>query len=579
MKKNKNKLFMGLSVLIIGFLISTSSLNIVSTKALLEGENNQYITESFDRFDWKWTFTEIVSTESTWLSYFPSIAVDTEGNVHVAWFEDTDYGGSGNDYDILYKRKEASTSTWTMTEVVSTESTSDSERPSIATDVEGNVHIVWHEDTNYGGSGDDLDIFYKRWNTSTSTWSMTEVISTESSTVSWRSSVTADAKGNVHIAWEDLTDYAGAGATDMDIFYKRWEASSSTWTMTEVVSTESIWFSDDVSIVTDAEGNVHITWRDETGSVGDRDILYKRWEVSTSSWTMTEIVSIESTSDTGSPSIAADVEGNVHITWQDNTDYAGCGDDYDILYKRWEASISTWIMTEVVTTESISDSEYPSIATDVEGNGHIVWDEETNYAGSGDDYDILYKRWEAYTSTWTITEVVSTESIRTSRRPSFTIDIEGNGHIVWEDNSDIADTDALTDVYYKQLVGSTVAPELAFIVPNPTDLSSIYLDWNNICRATSYYVYRSTSYIWSVEDLIPIAAITSSEFFDTLPLEGFYYYVIVAGNYAGNSTHSNCQYVEYKLPHVREFTIISSLVLGAFVVSLVVLKTRKNKLK
>ncbi|MHA1516257.1 MAG: hypothetical protein ACTSPF_12040, partial [Candidatus Heimdallarchaeaceae archaeon] len=147
MKKNKNKLFMGLSVLIIGFLISTSSLNIVSTKALLEGENNQYITESFDRFDWKWTFTEIVSTESTWLSSFPSIAVDTEGNVHVAWFEDTDYGGSGNDYDILYKRKEASTSTWTMTEVVSTESTSDSERPSIATDVEGNVHIVWHEDT------------------------------------------------------------------------------------------------------------------------------------------------------------------------------------------------------------------------------------------------------------------------------------------------------------------------------------------------------------------------------------------------------------------------------------------------
>ncbi|MHA1218371.1 MAG: hypothetical protein ACTSO5_06780, partial [Candidatus Heimdallarchaeaceae archaeon] len=66
---------------------------------------------------------------------------------------------------------------------------------------------------------------------------------------------------------------------------------------------------------------------------------------------------------------------------------------------------------------------------------------------------------------------------------------------------------------------------------------------------------------------------------DTLPSEGYYFYVIVASDGVRNSSHSNCQYVEYKIPHVREFTIISSLVLGAFVVSLVVLKTRKNRLK
>ena len=84
MKKKKTKLSMSLSVLIIGFLLSTSSLNIVSTKALLEGEYNQFNTDSFDRSDWKWTTTEVVSTESTADSWWTSLAVDTLGNVHIA---------------------------------------------------------------------------------------------------------------------------------------------------------------------------------------------------------------------------------------------------------------------------------------------------------------------------------------------------------------------------------------------------------------------------------------------------------------------------------------------------------------
>jgi len=52
-----------------------------------------------------WTITEVVSTESTYgPSAGPTIAVDSSGNVHIAWMDSMNYGGSGIDLDIFYKK-------------------------------------------------------------------------------------------------------------------------------------------------------------------------------------------------------------------------------------------------------------------------------------------------------------------------------------------------------------------------------------------------------------------------------------------------------------------------------------------
>ncbi|GAH33309.1 unnamed protein product, partial [marine sediment metagenome] len=67
------------------------------------------------------------------------------------------------------------------------------------------------------------------------TWSTTEVVSTESIGVSYDPSLAIDTVGNIHIAWQDYSDYLGSGIS-WDIFYKRWDDSSSLWTTTEYVS-------------------------------------------------------------------------------------------------------------------------------------------------------------------------------------------------------------------------------------------------------------------------------------------------------------------------------------------------------
>ncbi|OLS29523.1 MAG: hypothetical protein HeimAB125_22230 [Candidatus Heimdallarchaeota archaeon AB_125] len=574
----KRKKTISLFVLIIGFLVSTSSINTFNTKALVDGTHDQYNLDSNDISILEWSMTEVVSTESIYPTSDPSIAVDSIGNVYVVWHEGSDYGGSGADADIFYKRWDSSTTSWSITEVISTESSAPSYHPTILVDSVNNVHIAWDDSTNYAGAGTDYDIFYKCWNASTSSWTTTEVVTTESVYISSNPSLAVDSAGNIHIAWEFFN-----GNTWYAIHYKRWNSSTSSWTTPEIVSTEGTTAVYNPSLAVDSSDNIHVAWEDYTNYAGagtDYDIFYKCWISSTSSWTTTEVVSTESTGNSVNPSLAVDSSDNIHVAWDDSTNYTNCGADADIFYKHWISSTSSWTTTEVVSTESTGHSYRPSLAVDSAGNIHVAWEDSTNYTNCGTDYDIFYKCWDASTSSWTITEVVSTESTDGSNYPSLIIDSNFRIHVAWRDQTNYTNCGTDWDIFYKQayLLLLPTTPELAFIVPNPIDVNTVLLDWNNISTATNYYIYRSDYYIWSVEGMIPIATVSSSIYVDTLPSEGYYYYVIAAENLAGNSSHSNCQYVEYKIPHVREFAIISGLILGTFVIALVIMRTRKRNL-
>ena len=382
MTKIVSKLKVSSSMLLFVFILSSSSFFFFP-----QANNNLWKGESVENSEelklsaTYWTTTEVVSTESTSNSSYPTIAVEGAGNVHVTWEDYTNYGGSGTDVDIFYKRWNATSSTWTTTEVVSTESTSNSSYPTIAVEGAGNVHVTWEDYTNYGGSGTDVDIFYKRWNATSSTWTTTEVVSTESTGNSGYPTIAVDSAGNVHVVWYDYTNYGGSG-TDIDIFYKRWNATSSTWTTTEVVSTESTGISIVPTIAVDGAGNAHVAWEDYApywGSGSDPDIFYKRWNTTSNTWTTTEVLSTGNTGNSGYPTIAVDGAGNVHVAWEDYTNYGGSGTDIDIFYKRWNATSSTWTTTEVVSTESTGNSFVPTIAMDGAGNAHVAWEDHMNY--------------------------------------------------------------------------------------------------------------------------------------------------------------------------------------------------------
>jgi len=527
----------------------------------------------------KWSIPFVMSDQSNQDSTFSSVAVDYKGNVHIAWQDDSNILGSGSDWDIFYRYWDTSSSAWSDIEVVSSESTGNSMFVEIAVDSSGDAHFVWNDDTsNIAGSGSDRDICYKSWDSSTSSFTTLEIVSSESTDQSWHASLAIDISGNIYVVWEDETNYDSCGSDD-DIFYKFWNKTTSSWTLTEVVSTESTSISMNPSIDVDSFSNVYVVWSDHTdyaGAGAEEDIFYKKRISITSSWTITEVLSYEGTVQTTYPDVVVDLIGNVHAVYIDSTNLGGNGGDFDIFYKRWNYLTSTWTEVEVLSAESNGHSLFPKIEVLSAFYVHVIWCDETNYFGVGTDRDIFYKYWNVATASWSTPAVVSIESTAESRFPALALANDGSIHAVWEDKTNYNNSGSDFDIFYKRYAYPLSTPELAPILPYPSNTDTAFLDWNDIYGVKQYYIFRSSEYIWSTESLIPIAITTSSNYSDIVETEGVYYYSIVACDKIFNSSHSNCQFFEYKLPHVQEIIKVFSILGGLAVIFFTVAIVRKR---
>jgi hypothetical protein len=536
---------------------------IFASNFALEHVTNERISEVMvePRMSSVWSTTEVISTESTQDSSNPQIAINTDGSISVVWNDYTDYAGSGTDKDIFFKRWNAATKTWSGTEIVSTESTLDSDSPTIALDSLGNLYVTWNDYTNYQSAGTDMDIFFKMRNATTGLWSMTEVVSTESTALSSRPSVVVDYAGNVYVAWQDGTDYQNAG-TELDIFFKIRNATTGFWTITEVVTTESVNHSYAPKLDVDDRGNIYLVWdeRSNFGNSGDdQDIFFKIRNATTGLWSATEVVSTESTSDSTQPTIKCDKFGNVHCAWGDYSNYLGCGTDLDLFYKMRNATTGLWTITQVVSTESTGGITTPSLCVDDSLNVYFVWPDSTDLLSSGSDWDIFCKILNSTTGLLSPLELISSESTSESMNCNCAIDQYGNLHVVWSDNTNYLGADTDRDIFYKRRLIVPQAPNVAPIA-SPSTTGNIILSWNNVKGATSYKIYRTTAPINDIVGLTPlIADYPTTTYNDNgLPL-GTFYYVVVATNVFVNSTPSNCVSVSVqRLPNAPILNPIAS---------------------
>jgi len=195
---------------------SSGTVHVAWTEATDYGAsgNDTDIFYKYKSSDGNWTSSEVVSTESYDSSRKSSLAVEPDGAVHVVWQDCTDYGDETG--GIFYKYKPFGGS-WTMTEFVSTGFGPGSFAPSLAVEPDGTVHVVWFNEADYGGSGTDADTFY-RYKPTGESWKIAEVVSTESTSCSVFPKVDVDLDGTVHVVWLDGTWYGGSIG---GIFYKK----------------------------------------------------------------------------------------------------------------------------------------------------------------------------------------------------------------------------------------------------------------------------------------------------------------------------------------------------------------------
>ncbi|MEW5801617.1 MAG: Ig-like domain-containing protein [bacterium] len=390
----------------------------------------------------------------------PTVGIDSNGNLHIAWVDDRD----GN-YEIYYKMMTAKRDIL-IDDTRLTFDPDDSRRPSLGIDSQGKVYIAWHD--RRGDTGPE--IYFMKVDPSlddedgdSADPAVIKVISDTALTPDdgVKSScpvVAVDSADTIHVVWTEDQDGDRILYTKLD--------SGGTRLIDAIVifSGGDFWRSNPV-IGTDANRNVHIAWNDNSAT-SDYEIYYKMLDAAGS----TLIEATQITSDDGSSSkrqsLAVDSQGKVILVWHDKR-----GSDAQIYFTKLDPhnddqngdaadAGAIKIIPDKRLTGDDRKSNTPTVAIDRSDNCHIVWYENWESGDHGDLHymvvdnegniikpDIPLTRGQtAATSTdWTLGSIGINKT-------------DGHAHILWCDNRD-----GNYEIYYSSF--PPLAPKASFIYP------------------------------------------------------------------------------------------------------------------
>jgi hypothetical protein len=181
----------------------------------------------------------------------PSIAVDSTGNIHVIWQDDTP-----GQWQIFYKKSTDSGSSWSSYRRM-TWAISQALRPAIAKDSSDNLYLIY-DTSSY--------IYYKKSTNKGSSWTGSKRITWTKNSLS--SNICIDSTDTIHICWSEYFSPIGR-----DICYKQSTNGGSTWISTKRVTYGLKTGTDLPAISFDSNNDIHFVW--DANKSGNYEIYYK----------------------------------------------------------------------------------------------------------------------------------------------------------------------------------------------------------------------------------------------------------------------------------------------------------------
>jgi hypothetical protein len=545
---------------------------------------------------YNWSEPSLVSAETLNETYHPSQAVDSIGNVHVVWVDETSILNSDNDSDIFYKYLDVNTGIWSSAELISTNSTYDSFTPEIVIDQNDVICVVWTDATPYLRTDEDLDIFVAYKEGILGSWSEMMQVSTQSTEDSLNPSVAVDSFGSIYVVWADSTDYLGCGS-DLDIFFKVGSINSEFWLMTEVISTESNGDSIDPFIAVDSLRDAHVVWADHTDfGVSDEDvswkIVHKFRSISTLIWSSLKVLTTSFDSDIYVSEVGSYTVINrkpiLRIDYNDTVHLAHYVEElYSYVHGIVPPSIrntlsytkieSSWLKQDPEVSPSSTDiirtyfyqfnhptllnhkvgvnfdriNSRPAFAIDSQFNVHLAFPAKLYFFNMiVVFYDcVFYMQLNSANH-----NLVFTLNSTVSSSPTLTTDLRGRINLIWQDYLYHNDTNTHLDIFHSSCIVAPLAPIILDITQQNGKVS---LDWEGYGYVDSYYIYRDIKLItyFSLEQLSAITHTLQNNYIDSLVAEDRYYYVIMGSNILANGTISSCHSIEVTLGFINNFNI------------------------
>ncbi len=234
-----------------------------------------------------WGAETKITNYTTSASSYPSLASDLNGDVHLVWRLDL----VGNP-EIYYKKLHAGV--WSA-DTRLTNATGVSTQPVIACGPGNKLYVAW-ADTRNG----NYEIYFKSFDGTV--WSSDQRLTVNTATTS-RPSIAAGTDGTVHLVWQDLVD------GNLEIYYASYK--NGTWAATQRLTNDGA-TSETPSVAVDGLAQVHVVWEDQRD--GTSQIYYTLGAGGV--WSPASRVSAGSVGSLA-PCIAVTGGGTVHTLWSD----------------------------------------------------------------------------------------------------------------------------------------------------------------------------------------------------------------------------------------------------------------------
>jgi uncharacterized repeat protein (TIGR01451 family) len=245
-----------------------------------------------------WLAPEIVSYKPDMLFRDPRAAADSDGTIHVSAYTTDDFGGNES---ITYLQRD-NTGVWSrpiyLTDDFDYNFNNTGDRYTLV-DGSGRVQVLWVDIRDY-----DMHYVLRAPNGS---WSAPVNISEDLDYwdgTDLNKDLTADEEGTIFLAWVGLDD---GGIRNVFFSQHRVYQDWSTPTRISDSSTNIVY---PISLMPDAQGNVHVTWTTYNMSGG----IYYTLKKPGQAWSAPLFLS-QPANGAYSPELAVGLDGGIHIVW------------------------------------------------------------------------------------------------------------------------------------------------------------------------------------------------------------------------------------------------------------------------